>query len=544
MRSLAACLVLSAVLCLFSLHAAVGFLDYVAPLPPEEEKRAADHAAAEYALETSALDAALAALEEPPVAPIPADGDSVLERKRNAMAAPRPSPAQPRRRSGWREEEDEEDDGPEPAVQPGRRRKTQVPASPPAATPPERPRVPAAPPAPEPDEEQLDVAEQELGGEVVPANGWAGTPLSEPKVQGACPCQVRGKCGRHVGDCPPPYGVNVNAKSSGTVAKAERGGNVASKCNRGALASSRITVADRVTVSVASTMSIGNAMSPYWQARGLAAVANLPFSTSGFSVSFMKHLPKAWNPPSPADGPFLEKLGFACSSRACSGQDWEYSHNCVGAWTEIREMIRDDTHKALKAFGLEKLKQDFLENEVVMHLRCTHEVFLKNDQYGPPAFSLFDAIPAKTPRVTFIEGKPGKDRYCYKIRKAIMAYIKKRHPHMQFREELGDSGNVADDFARLVYAPILIRGMGSFSLWAALANRNLVISPRNPTVGKDTWRWKDADLGQDWVWSNAPVLTMTYGRENLKMNATCPKLSVMRKEPQCKEYVIEWLASH
>ena len=30
----------------------------------------------------------LAALEEPPVAPIPADGDSVLERKRNAMAAP------------------------------------------------------------------------------------------------------------------------------------------------------------------------------------------------------------------------------------------------------------------------------------------------------------------------------------------------------------------------------------------------------------------------------------------------------------------------
>ena len=46
-------------------------------------------------------------------------------------------------------------------------------------------------------------------------------------------------------------------------------------------------------------------------------------------------------------------------------QDWEYSHNCVGAWTEIREMIRDDTHKALKAFGLEKLKQDLLENEVV-----------------------------------------------------------------------------------------------------------------------------------------------------------------------------------
>ena len=31
-------------------------------------------------------------------------------------------------------------------------------------------------------------------------------------------------------------------------------------------------------------------------------------------------------------------------------------------------------------------------------------------RYGPPAFSLFDAIPAKTPRVTFIEGKPGKDR--------------------------------------------------------------------------------------------------------------------------------------
>ena len=43
-----------------------------------------------------------------------------------------------------------------------------------------------------------------------------------------------------------------------------------------------------------------------------------------------------------------------------------------------------------------------------------------------------------------------------------MAYIKKRHPHMQFREELGDSGNVADDFARLVYAPILVRYLHMF----------------------------------------------------------------------------------
>ena len=42
-----------------------------------------------------------------------------------------------------------------------------------------------------------------------------------------------------------------------------------------------------------------------------------------------------------------------------------------------------------------------------------------------------------------------------------------------------------EDFALLVYAPVLIRTPGSFSLWAALARDEsaLTISPPNPLAG-------------------------------------------------------------
>ncbi|KAF4758624.1 hypothetical protein FOZ63_029560 [Perkinsus olseni] len=135
--------------------------------------------------------------------------------------------------------------------------------------------------------------------------------------------------------------------------------------------------------------------------------------------------------------------------------------------------------------------------------------------YGPMSFSVFrDAVKSTTTRVTFIEGKAGGSWLCDKIRHSVQGYIRKYHPDVSFRVLLGEDNpeSISMDFARLVYAPILVRGPSSFNLWAALANQGQVYSPPNP----HTWGWTTTDLGSDWHWvTTARVLTRAIARDEL-----------------------------
>jgi len=54
----------------------------------------------------------------------------------------------------------------------------------------------------------------------------------------------------------------------------------------------------------------------------------------------------------------------------------------------------------------------------------------------------------------------------------------------------------------MVYAKVLYKAMGSYGLWAAVANRNIIYSL--PIYRNDEGRFTFP--AKNWVWSNAPML--------------------------------------
>ncbi|KAF4651729.1 hypothetical protein FOZ61_010240 [Perkinsus olseni] len=318
-------------------------------------------------------------------------------------------------------------------------------------------------------------------------------------------CCNRGRCSKAVTDCPPPYGacqscsvtVIVNGNSSAPIVPVP------------------VTTDDCAMSSIgwiAGSSRIGNGLSTYWHALGVAAVTGQPFrghATMGGST-FMGYLPTQWDPPDGWRGD-AEKAKAACH---CARP--QFAHECVGAWTEARGLIRDFVNDTLYRAGLaQRALADTLPDEVFLHQRCAWETLLLHNMYGPMSFSVFrDAVKSTTTRVTFIEGKAGGSWLCDKIRHSVQGYIRKYHPDVSFRVLLGEDNpdSISMDFARLVYAPILVRGPSSFNLWAALANQGQVYSPPNP----HTWGWTTTDLGSDWHWvTEARVLTRAIARDEL-----------------------------
>ncbi|KAF4665930.1 hypothetical protein FOL47_004349 [Perkinsus chesapeaki] len=290
------------------------------------------------------------------------------------------------------------------------------------------------------------------------------------------------------------------------------------------------------TARVGGSSNIGNDMSAYWHALGVAAVTGQSFSAqAGMGGStFTGYLPTQWHPPADWHGD-AER-----GREACECKRPEFPHECIGAWTEVRGLIRDFVHDSLTRAGLtQQVKDDILPDEVFVHQRCAWETLLLHGMYGPMSFSVFgQAMRATTTRVTFIEGKAGDPWLCVKIRESIQDYIRKDHPNVSFRVLLGDTNpqSISLDFARLVYAPILVRGPSSFNLWAALANRGQVYSPPNP----ESWGWSTVELGSDWHWvTTARVLTRNIAKEELKLKRPIEKKPRKDGEPAWTDIFLE-----
>jgi len=265
---------------------------------------------------------------------------------------------------------------------------------------------------------------------------------------------------------------------------------------------------------------VGNALSLYWNARGLARLAGVPFSaTGGLSARhFIRHLPRVVPARPGGNSTALAEACVACSPREVLL--WRYPHTCFGAWSRIRSDIQRDTHSALRASGAEGAALARLRSsDVAVHLRCFPAF---NVNYPLAAFSLYADLPrpwrdASGLRFLLFGGKFGPA--CAQVAAALEGHLQRLFPQarvlryfntteMSHEEDLlgaGAEDAVEADFAALVHAPVLVRAPGSFSLWAGLARRRgLVLSAANPPGS--TWAWQQADFGRDWTWSRAPLL--------------------------------------
>ncbi|CAL1158790.1 unnamed protein product [Cladocopium goreaui] len=272
---------------------------------------------------------------------------------------------------------------------------------------------------------------------------------------------------------------------------------------------------------------IGNSLSLYWQARGLAELIGAAFLAAGgqeLASRFTDFLPRATRQGVPWSN-FSTEVALIC--RACpEEEDWRWPHSCLGSWFRpILPMVQADTQRALHSSGAEAAVRAFLRRyDAVIHFRCFPH-FDSASIYPLAAFSMYAALPPSMAvkedlRFIIVSGPLGEP--CSAAARALGSYLQRRFPQAEvvqkfgsapegkMSEDLSDGADEEFDFALQVYAPVLFRSPSSFSLWAALARNEdqLVITAVNPPkLAHYGWRWPSANFGRNWRWVEVPLLT-------------------------------------
>jgi len=198
---------------------------------------------------------------------------------------------------------------------------------------------------------------------------------------------------------------------------------------------------------------------------------------------------------------------------------------------------------------------------VAVHFRCSKDTLLDNPYYGPIAFSFYDAIPPSTaPRTINIVAniKPSanltavmKDRMqhmapdasdaeqtvavitkaeaasaaqrpmdrfdreldsdCHTILRELKAHLENRLSAEGSQVEIV-GGEVWEDFMRLVEAPILLMGVSSFAMMAAVLNRGVVLMPGGTVDGPEVMAEAYDGSRMTWYVSKAPVMTPSVAK--------------------------------
>jgi hypothetical protein len=231
----------------------------------------------------------------------------------------------------------------------------------------------------------------------------------------------------------------------------------------------------RVRVNGTSTR-VGNALSPYWQGRGMAFLGGLNFENPSGMGSWLEHLPRHVPKPQGA-GRCPDRFAEACWMCTDKDNSWEYSHRCTGAYDYILPDIQRDTRAALEAYAAasgEKIRR-FEPDDVVIQDRCAGDTILAHGEYGPPAMSFFDPIPRSTKRIFIVrDDKTVQETPLCKLKAQLLSQkLKSIAPDAEVTV-LNDS--LFADFASMVFGPIFFKDNSSFGLWAAAGNSGTVYS--------------------------------------------------------------------
>ncbi len=131
----------------------------------------------------------------------------------------------------------------------------------------------------------------------------------------------------------------------------------------------------------------------------------------------------------------------------------------------------------------------FDPRDAVIQLRCAEDTLLVHELYGPTAFSMYDKhLPQDVRRVFAAYAHHGHNspkvvQPCERIVAALKKYIKKIRPHADLMVAGGDQW---DDWARMVYAPVVFRdSTSSWGLWSTLAGTGKGFAPPIFATDKD-----------------------------------------------------------
>lgn len=201
---------------------------------------------------------------------------------------------------------------------------------------------------------------------------------------------------------------------------------------------------------------------------------------------------------------------LCCCWCAGDSDSWEYAHRCHGAWLFIRPIIVNGTHTAMTRWmrANNVTAPAFQPGDTVIQSRCSRDTLLKHEEFGPVGFSFYKHIKPTAKNIYIVADPKATWPLCLAIRKAKVKWLTAKFPASKVHVV---GGSLHDDFAQLLFAPVLFKdAQSSFGLWAALANTGEVWSV--PMLKKYTDRTTPG-LGKAWHWVDAPVLYPHVAKE-------------------------------
>jgi hypothetical protein len=262
--------------------------------------------------------------------------------------------------------------------------------------------------------------------------------------------------------------------------------------------------AKRISVGLYSSSRWGNALSPYWMARALARMLNVDFTTGGFAhASWMRHLP-TFVPRDPNGKPRYKDFARLCEACRVQPDNWGYAHRCATFFVRFifGDIVRD-TRAAMLAHvreGRDRMP-DILPGDVVINDRCAQDAFLSHTEYGPIAFSFYEAMPQNATRILVCNAHEHLAfPPCRRKMDSFLAWLRRRYPRAEVVEK---TEGIFESFARLVFSPIVFNSASTWTLWSVLANNGTVHSTPLPFYlwnasriyhvfdGASNWRWDE-----------------------------------------------------
>lgn len=136
-------------------------------------------------------------------------------------------------------------------------------------------------------------------------------------------------------------------------------------------------------------------------------------------------------------------------------------------------------------------------------------------------------IPATTKTIYIVTELHSRARVCAVLHQAQLDHLRAKFPSANVTV-IG--GTPVEDFARLLYAPILFKdASSSFGLWAAMANKGTVYS--TPMLWWHSKHNPSPFLGSNWFWVNSHVL----------YPGVASRLGLTADQP---EAIIQWLKTN
>jgi hypothetical protein len=96
----------------------------------------------------------------------------------------------------------------------------------------------------------------------------------------------------------------------------------------------------------------------------------------------------------------------------------------VGAWPYIRPTIINDTHSAFEAWAAANnhALPAYNPADVVIQSRCAWDTILLHGEYGPVAWSFYNAIPQDVKQIYLVTNQGQSPEVCHTLHHALQRY--------------------------------------------------------------------------------------------------------------------------